>query len=497
MKEYQDIGWLQQCLENGWTIMDVADYCNISKYTASRYFTKAVNQLSVDQAIHISTKYRDIKQLISHKTDLYKKIVNQTDYLDQDCSLKQRLWHINHGPQPPICEHCQVHHTKWDNDLQTYRKFCSTSCMSKNDTTKEKRIQTNKNRYGRDYWNQQHITQNALTYLNNKNWLYDQHKLQKKSLTKIANELDVHPLLPAQYLNKHGICGEQTSSVGKEFVDTIRLLYRGQIIENTKQIISPYELDVYLPDINIAFEFNGLYWHSELQGKGRNYHLRKTQMCNNADIRLIHIFEHQWYNSYDIVVSRLKHILHNKQNVKIINARDCHIQPITASQAHAFYDRNHIQGGINCSINFGLYYNNHLVSVMGFSRSRMSKKYEYELVRFCNQLYTVVRGGASKLFKKFINDYSPQTIVSYSDKCWNTGNLYTSLNFEFSHSSQPNYWYFKSNSFVVHSRVKFQKHKLHKHLDTFNPSLSEWENMKNNKFNRFWDCGNDVYVWSC
>jgi len=43
---------------------------------------------------------------------------------------------------------------------------------------------------------------------------------------------------------------------------------------------------------------------------------------------------------------------------------------------------------------------------------------------------------------------------------------------------------------------KFQKHKLEKMLDTFNPNLTEFENMKMNGYDRIWDCGNVKFVWN-
>ena len=42
--------------------------------------------------------------------------------------------------------------------------------------------------------------------------------------------------------------------------------------------------------------------------------------------------------------------------------------------------------------------------------------------------------------------------------------------------------------------MSFQKHKLKKLLPLFDEKLSEWENMKNNGFDRIWDCGNDKWI---
>ena len=43
------------------------------------------------------------------------------------------------------------------------------------------------------------------------------------------------------------------------------------------------------------------------------------------------------------------------------------------------------------------------------------------------------------------------------------------------------------------SRIQFQKHKLKDKLETFDPNITEWENMKANGYDRIWDCGNMVF----
>ena len=65
----------------------------------------------------------------------------------------------------------------------------------------------------------------------------------------------------------------------------------GNAIQNTRKIISPYELDIYLPDLHIAVEVNGNYWHSIEAGCSNDYHLMKSLLCREKHIRLIHIYE--------------------------------------------------------------------------------------------------------------------------------------------------------------------------------------------------------------
>ena len=246
--------------------------------------------------------------------------------------------------------------------------------------------------------------------------------------------------------------------------------------------------------MKIAFEINGLYWHSENSGGiNKNYHLNKTKSCSFYGISLIHIFENEWIHKTEIVKSIIKTLLRTNTIVKI-NARECKIKEVTESDKNTFLNQNHLQGEDKSTIKLGLYNKNDLVSIMTFRKSsRFDKTSDWELVRFCNLINTIVNGGASKLLKHFIKHYNPKNIVSYSDRRYFTGKIYETLGFNFVSHTPPNYHYLINNYKDIRHRMSFQKHKLEKLLKIYNPSLSEWENMKNNGYDRIWDCGHGKY----
>ena len=51
------------------------------------------------------------------------------------------------------------------------------------------------------------------------------------------------------------------------------------------------------------------------------------------------------------------------------------------------------------------------------------------------------------------------------------------------------------SDFTLHSRHKFQKHKLESILNIYDHNLTEAQNMFDNGYRRIWDCGNLVYIW--
>ena len=260
---------------------------------------------------------------------------------------------------------------------------------------------------------------------------------------------------------------------------------------NTRQAIYPLELDVFVSTKNIAIEFDGLYWHSDDLKLDKDYHLNKTQLCEEKNIQLVHVFENEWLSKKSIVKSRIRNLLGVYD--RTLYARKCVIKEVDSKTSKAFQEQNHIQGAVHASINIGLYCDNELVSVMTFGKTRFSKKYEWELLRFCSKLNYHVIGAAGKLLSYFEKTYRPKSLVSYADRRWSQGKVYKALGFELDHISAPNYWYWKDVS-QIYSRVMFQKHTLSKQLKSYDPALTEVQNMKDNGYKRIFDCGNLVFT---
>lgn len=271
----------------------------------------------------------------------------------------------------------------------------------------------------------------------------------------------------------------------KEVLEYIKSVYDGWVIENDRLFISPLELDILVPDLGIAIEFNGGYWHRE----DKTRHINKTELVESTGYRLIHINSDEWLHKRDIVKSRLLAILGKSDR---IFARNTKLQEIPFPKE--FLEINHIQGaGAPTSINLGLFHDETMVAVMTFSRPRFNNDNDYELVRYCSLLNTTVVGGASKLLSYFNNNYIG-SIVSYSDKRWSTGNLYKKLGFKYSHTSPPNYRYHKSEYSL--SRYQCQKHLLKDRFPQYyKEELSETEIMTAAGYYKVYDCGNDVWIY--
>lgn len=296
----------------------------------------------------------------------------------------------------------------------------------------------------------------------------------------------------ASVLKEHGIeikknnhaCSVQES----EIKDYIKTIYYGEVKFNVRGIIGKKELDIYIPELNIAFEYCGLYWHNEKR-QGRTSHLDKMVSCNELGIRLVTIFEDEWISKKSIVQDKIRHMLGEK--AEVIGARKTKIVIIDNKTANIFHDKYHIQG--SCSglskINYGIYYQDELVGVCSLGKSRYNKNYTTELLRYTTSKRVI--GGLGKILKKHILDNPTKNIVSYCDLRWGTGNLYKEVGFNLVGISKPSYWYFNPSVRIRYHRSRFMKSKLIKQGG--NPEMTEYEIMLNKGYRRIWDCGCQVW----
>lgn len=266
---------------------------------------------------------------------------------------------------------------------------------------------------------------------------------------------------------------------------------------NNRTILDGKELDLYLPEHNLAIECNGVYWHSDRasfpQNKMRHY--EKWRDCQKQDIQLLTIWEDQIYNKPEIV----KNIILSKlgiYNYKI-GARQC-----TFIQDHndvkKFLDKYHLQGSCKFEKSYSLLYNDELVCTMCFSKKNHrvgmgsnNGEISYELVRFCTKSGYQVVGGAQRLLTHFCKEHPGCTIISFASHDISNGNLYEKLRFELISIVPTSYWYIEEKTLKRYHRFSFTKGSLVK--KGFDPNLTEFEIMDSLPYYRIYDSGQSKY----
>lgn len=279
---------------------------------------------------------------------------------------------------------------------------------------------------------------------------------------------------------------ERTSKGELELLNFIKANYQGKIETNVWNIIDS-ELDIYLPEQKVAFEYNGLFYHSSFK-RDKYYHLNKTKQCEKLGIRLIHIFEDSWTYKRNIIESRVLNVIN--RSIRIF-ARKCEIKEVNIKQERDFLNKNHLAGYVNSKDKIGLFYDNQLVALMTFGKCRF-KSDKIELLRFCVLNNFTIIGGASKLFKYYIKRNPATSIITYSDRAWGGGEFYTKLGFKYHSKTIPNYYYVNRDK--RENRFKYRKSELIK--QGYNSKLTEKEIMEQRKIYRIYDCGNLKFIYN-
>ena len=276
-----------------------------------------------------------------------------------------------------------------------------------------------------------------------------------------------------------------------DILDSIQVNY----ILNDRRKLSGMEIDVLIPAANLAIEIDGVYWHSELAGKDRYYHIEKTLALKRFGIQLLHFWDYEIQSKPDLVKSM---ILYKLGISKRVHARLLIKEELTdKDEVSAFLRHNHLGGSSTYHKAYGLRSRKtgRLAAVLTISKPYISQEFEWEVKRFATHQGVSVVGGASRLWGMFLKDLNPSSVVSYADLRYSNGKLYRQLGFKFLRRSKPSYFWSAGGSYSL-SRYQTQKGKLSRLLGkNFDPNVSEKQNMEQAGYTRVFDCGTLVYVW--
>ena len=332
---------------------------------------------------------------------------------------------------------------------------------------------------------------------------YDYSKVEYKTshdkITIICPKHGEFEQLPYDHLQGHGCPScSNTFSIGEMEIYQYLCdrIGKENIILHDRDILNGKEIDIFIPKLKIGIEYNGLYWHSEANSKGKLYHINKLNECNNKGINLIQIFEDEYLLNKELVLKKIEHILNIERFCPKIMARKCIIKEINNDVAKEFLIKNHIQGYSNTTISLGAYYQGILVGVMCFNKT--GKVDEWILNRFATDNKYICSGIGGKLFKYFKNHYNPIKVKSFADRRWTLNrdnNLYVKLGFILTDVLKPEYRYINENNPKerIH-KFNLRKKSLHRKYD-LSMDMTEKEMTQKLGYVKIWDCGLYKYEW--
>ena len=324
---------------------------------------------------------------------------------------------------------------------QTTKAIYGVENASQSDIIKEKIRNTNKERYGTEYGLQSKEVQEKSK----------QTLIERYGVEHPAQSNQILEKMKQTCLERHGV---ENSMQSKEIVEKWRKTYQNNNGIQDSVTSLEYKLKEFLDSNNIKYnlhkeikfmlennigiEINGLKLKEPMYNRYRGY--------RENGIRLIYLYE------WELRSLKLWSILCN-WIVNLVNvtkdrvfARKCVLQKVPVEQEKNFLNAYHLQGYKKSEVCLGLYYNNELIQLMSFCKPRYNSNYEWELLRLCTKYgYTLV-GGANKLFKNFIKQYNPTSIISYCDISKFTGKVYTDIGFKLTKTTKPQITWYNSES---------------------------------------------------
>lgn len=384
--------------------------------------------------------------------------------------------------------------TEWTTQSNEMREKAERTLMErygvtnpmKSEEIRKKARETNMDRYGTPNPMQNHIHPETLRLLEDEEYLlkmYDEYKLY----TKISEVLGISVAATQRRFAAIGHKPVNHKGVSRGEMDIVNMVRAMEIgVEHGTRGVLPNrkELDIYIPSHNLAIEFNGVHWHSELY-RDRAYHQQKSLQCKELGIQLIHVWEDDWDNKRDIVEAKIKAKLGLTEEREY--ARKTVVEVVPSKEARAFIDQNHIQGKTTASVWLGLRDGQgELVACMGMRKVDAN----WDLNRFATSK-TVV-GGFSKLLKHFKRNYEWEEIYTYAHLDYSHGVVYEKNGFVKSHITEPGMWYTGGGERL--RRERFMKHKLPALFGDVDMRKTEAEIMRDHGYVRIYDAGSIKYV---
>lgn len=303
---------------------------------------------------------------------------------------------------------------------------------------------------------------------------------------KRENRREEHIIIPLKEENINNLNFSISKFEDEIYNTLLKYLDSKDIIRNQRG------LDFYIPKHKIAIECNGSYFH-RYPAKPKDYHYKKYLQCREKGIRLISIFDVDWRNRRKKIEQLIENIFIPKTK---IYARKCTIVKLSYKEVKEFTDLYHLQGSSHYqSINYGLYFQGELMSLISFSKSRYSKdKEEFEIIRYVVKQGYIVIGGFQKLLKYHIYLSNSKNIVTFSDNDFFTGGIYSKAGFKLVSNSLSYYWTdYKGYLFVPREKAQL-KYLKKKYPKLYEESLTHANKedfiMESLKYIKVYRCGN-------
>ena len=288
-------------------------------------------------------------------------------------------------------------------------------------------------------------------------------------------------------------CINKSNSISKVNQNFANLLEKNNIFFEQEFVLEDKKFDFKIE--NILIEINPTYTHNSTIGCGfnghynkaldKNYHINKSKLAQENGYFCIHVFD---WDDWDKIIN----LLLPKQKVY---ARNCKIKEVSKKECDEFLNLYHLQNTCKSQkIRYGLYYNDKLIQLMSFGRPRYNKNYEWELLRLCSHKNYNIVGGSEKLFKHFVRENNPQSIISYCDNAKFSGEVYKRLKFIYKNNTNININWSKGKQKITNNLL-MQRGYDQLFGTSYGKGTSNRDLMIQNGWREVYDCGQSIFEY--
>lgn len=316
------------------------------------------------------------------------------------------------------------------------------------------------------------------------------------------------------------------SLVETNFYNFITKIYKGNVKQSNRKVLWGKEIDIYLPELKIGIEINGLYWHSD-EYKWKNDHYDKMKLCEDKGIQLFQFCEDEVLQGMMLIYSILKNkgVLKNDINIEELNnefwlqilkelkdkyyARNLTIKTLTTQFSNEMLEMYHIQWKDIAKHKYALIDNEwNIISLMTLKKMSIDKNQQisnnkgtYELSRYVTLPGIQIIWGFNKKI-----DIPNATIITYSNLRYSSeeSNVYIRNWFEKLGFTGINYYYFFNGK--KYHRFNFRKDKLYNEIlpkhnitvsDNYKEESEQWMIQKLNEvkyIHKVYDAGHIKWI---
>lgn len=242
--------------------------------------------------------------------------------------------------------------------------------------------------------------------------------------------------------------------------------------------------DIAVTNRKLLLELNGIKWHSNPKSRNRDYLKYETAKLNGFSF--LSVFEDEWRQKRNVI----ENIIRNRLGIfpirKFFRPKDVVVQSVTSQKADDLYDEFHYIGGCNSKLNYGVFVEDVLIGAASFRRpSRQNIKQSFEISRMVMNPCYMVHGIWSHILHRFIKEFTPTSIVSFSDNRLFSGEVYKKMGFTCDGIVPPDYFWTKNNR-------RFHKSSLRKPPGYYK---TETHLRESEGYQKIWDLGKIRWVW--